>query len=120
MEMVGRRIMNANYMVNALCRLTGAFKVEQKAREVCKRFTKQIIYSRRDELDKEQKVTVKDDEFHRRSLNFLDQILMIRKDDGTGFTDQEVYYHLETIISAVSPSTSISSLTLHLLYLLGK
>uniref|UniRef100_A0A8D8K6R6 Cytochrome P450 4V2 n=3 Tax=Culex pipiens TaxID=7175 RepID=A0A8D8K6R6_CULPI len=108
MEMVGRRIMNANYMVNALYRLTGAYKVEQKAREVLKRFTKQIIYSRREELDKEQNVTVKDDEFHRRSLNFLDQILMIRKDDGTGFTDQEVYYHLETIISAASDTTALT------------
>lgn len=42
------------------------------------------------------------DESRAKSLNFLDQILTIRRPDGTNFPDDEVSDHLYSIVGAVS------------------
>ena len=60
-----------------------------------------IIRERRAELQEEQKMPQETDEFERKSLNFLDQILTITREDGTSFTDQEISDNLYTMMSAV-------------------
>lgn len=59
------------------------------------------------ELEEEKKLLVKADEFERKSLNFLDQILTITREDGTSFTDQEISFNLYTVMAGVCGAVNI-------------
>ncbi|KAL1399841.1 hypothetical protein pipiens_007910 [Culex pipiens pipiens] len=48
------------------------------------------------------------DEFERKSLNFLDQILTIVREDGTSFTDQEISDNLYTMMSAAHETSALT------------
>lgn len=75
-------------------------KLQKKIYDPMKIF--QIIEERRLELQNQPKDCLVDDEFIKKRMNTLDQILTAQKSDGTTFSNMDLIYQLFTIISAVS------------------
>lgn len=62
----------------------------------------QIIQERKKQLADCEGKAVKEGGSQAKSLNFLDQILTILRQDGTYFPDKEISDHLYGIVAAVS------------------
>ncbi|XP_039440779.1 cytochrome P450 4V2-like [Culex pipiens pallens] len=108
MTRLGERMMNVNQFLDIFYRMTSAYKSEHASRIFCNDFTDKIIRERRTELHEEQKMPQETDEFERKSLNFLDQILTIVREDGTSFTDQEISDNLYTMMSAAHETSALT------------
>lgn len=101
MNAVGERIMNVNHFIGPIYRFSKAYRVHQKASEVCNGFTHRIVQKRRFEIQTLGENFHQKDEYIKQSLNSLDQIITIKKQDGSGFSDTEVNEHLYSLIGAV-------------------
>ncbi|KAL9697461.1 hypothetical protein quinque_000902 [Culex quinquefasciatus] len=108
MTRVGERMMNAYQFLDVFYRMTSAYKSEYPARTFCNEFTDKIIRERRTELQEEQKLPKETDEFERKSLNFLDQILTTKREDGSSFTDQEISDNLYTIMTGGHDTSALT------------
>lgn len=93
--------MNVNHFFGPIYRFSNAYRVHDKAREVCNGFTHRIVQKRRLEVQALGENFQQKDEYIKQSLNSLDQIITIEKQDGTGFSDSEVDEHLYSLIGAV-------------------
>lgn len=102
MNLIGERVLNVNQFLDVFYRMTEAYRIDKKARTFCNAFTDKVIRERRRELEKEKGLPKARDEFQSKSLNFLDQILTIRRKDGSLFGDEEISNNLYNMMAAVS------------------
>lgn len=102
MNLIGERVLNVNQFLDVFYRMTEAYRIDKKARTFCNAFTDKVIRERRRELEKEKGLPKARDEFQSKSMNFLDQILTIRKKDGSLFGDEEISNNLYNMMAAVS------------------
>ncbi|XP_055544450.1 cytochrome P450 4V2-like [Wyeomyia smithii] len=105
---VGERILNANQYLGVFYRMSNAYKIEQISRDFCNKFTDKIISERRKELEAESGLVTEEDEFKPKSLNFLDEVLQIRKQDNLKFTDLEIADQLYTMMSAAHDTSALT------------
>ncbi|KAL1399839.1 hypothetical protein pipiens_007908 [Culex pipiens pipiens] len=108
MNLIGERVLNVNQFLDVFYRMTEAYRVDKKARTFCNAFTDKVIRERRRELEKEKGLPKARDEFQSKSLNFLDQILTIRKKDGSLFGDEEISNNLYNMMAAGNDTSSLT------------
>ncbi|XP_055540596.1 cytochrome P450 4V2-like [Wyeomyia smithii] len=105
---VGERILNANQYLGVFYRMSIAYKIEQISRDICNKFTDKIISERRKELEEESEIATDEDEFKAKSLNFLDEVLMIQKRENLAFTDQDISDQLYTMMTAAHDTSALT------------
>ncbi|XP_039440770.1 cytochrome P450 4V2-like [Culex pipiens pallens] len=108
MVRIGERMMNVYQFFYVFYRMTSAYTSDLAARTFCNEFSDKIIRDRRAELQEEQKMPLKTDEFERKSLNFLDQILTTKREDGTEFTDREISDNLYTVMAGGHDTSALT------------
>ncbi|KXJ73707.1 hypothetical protein RP20_CCG015201 [Aedes albopictus] len=106
MNAVGARVVNINLWL--FYQFSKAYEVEERARKICYDFTNKIIEERRLELQNQPKDCLIDDEFIKKRMNTLDQILTAQKSDGTTFSNMDLIYQLFTIISAANDTSALT------------
>ncbi|EJY57626.1 AAEL017165-PA [Aedes aegypti] len=109
---IGTRIVNINLWL--FYQFSKAYEVEERARKICYDFTNKIIEQRRLELHSLPKDAAVDDEYIKKRMNTLDQILTAQKSDGTTFSNTDLIYQLFTIISADTSALTVSYTCLYL------
>ncbi|KAL1381195.1 hypothetical protein pipiens_013640 [Culex pipiens pipiens] len=105
---LGERIVDVSQFLGVFYRMTDAYKKEQISRKFCDKFTDNFILERRQELQQDAKPKTVDDEYEAKSLNFLDQILTIRKSDGTFFGDQEIANNLYNVMAGGNDTSALT------------
>ncbi|XP_058453176.1 cytochrome P450 4V2-like [Malaya genurostris] len=107
-NLLGERILNVNQHLEFVYRMSKAYKREQSSRDYCNKFTDKIIAERRKELDKLSGMETEEDEYHTKSLNFLDEVLAIHDENKLTFSDQEISDHLYTIMTAAHDTSALT------------
>ncbi|EAT32530.1 AAEL015361-PA [Aedes aegypti] len=108
LKAVGERLVNVYYFIEPIYKLSKAYKIHDEARRICNEFTHRIVSKRRFEIQSLGEDFQQKDEYIKQHLNALDQIITMKRPDGTGFSDPEVNEHLYTLIGA---GTDTSALT---------
>nr|XP_029717826.1 cytochrome P450 4V2-like [Aedes albopictus] len=115
MTCIGERMLNIDRYLGPVYRFTKAYKVDKVCRDTCNGFTEKIIQERKHEMASNNNNIIDErlssgemDESRAKSLNFLDQILTIRRPDGTNFPDDEVSDHLYSIVGAGSETSALT------------
>lgn len=101
LKAVGERLVNVYYFIEPIYKLSKAYKIHDEARRICNEFTHRIVSKRRFEIQSLGEDFQQKDEYIKQHLNALDQIITMKRPDGTGFSDLEVNEHLYTLIGAV-------------------
>ncbi|XP_058817576.1 cytochrome P450 4V2-like [Topomyia yanbarensis] len=107
-NLLGERILNTNQYLGFMYRMSDAYKREHISRDYCNKFTDKIIIERRKELENTIGTEVEEDEFKTKSLNFLDEVLAIRKENDLTFSDQEISDHLYTIMTTATETSAMT------------
>ncbi|XP_058454496.1 probable cytochrome P450 313a4 [Malaya genurostris] len=106
---IGKRALNANQYLGVLYRISRAYETEHIARGYCNEIADKIITERRKELDETlTESEVDENEFHTKTLNFLDRLLEIQKENNLIFSDSEISDHLHTIMAAGYDTSSLT------------
>ncbi|XP_055605610.1 cytochrome P450 4V2-like [Uranotaenia lowii] len=110
MTCLGERMLNVNQHLGFIYRFSKEYKIDQHSRLLCNDFTDKIIRERKRELKSEENdTTIDKEETLRKSLNFLDQILTIKNENGKGFPDEEIPDHLYTIMSSAHDTSALTT-----------
>ncbi|XP_065087015.1 cytochrome P450 4V2-like [Ochlerotatus camptorhynchus] len=104
MNAIGARIVNVNLWL--FYRFSKTYQIDEQARNNCFAFTNKIIQERRRELRTEPEST--HDEFLKKQMNTLDQIITAQRSNGTAFTDTELIYQLFSIMSAANDTSALT------------
>ncbi|XP_053690848.1 probable cytochrome P450 4d14 [Sabethes cyaneus] len=107
-NLIGERILNANQYLGIFYRMSSSYKAEKSSRDYCNNFTDKIIIERRKELEAEAGTITEDDEFKSKSLNFLDEVLTMRKQDNQPFSDHEISDQLYTMMTAAHDTSALT------------
>ncbi|XP_062555494.1 cytochrome P450 4V2-like [Armigeres subalbatus] len=106
MNAIGARLINVNLWL--FYSFSEAYKIDERARKICYEFTNKIIEERRREIQNEPINCATDDEYIKKRMNTLDQILTARRSDGTTFSNTELIYQLFTIMSAANDTSALT------------